>query len=288
MTTVLHVGLPKTGTTMLQRHVFPALDGVEVHVDRGAANDPLMRRLIAAEKEEDRGTIPPARGPRLISRENFTFPRKTDVAAAPGRLRALIGAARVVIAVRRQADWLESMYFQDQSVAKTRRRGLMETPRDWLARALAGPILGQTRFAALADRWADAFGAENVALVPFEQLRRDPAAFFAPFAAPLGRDPQAFVRAYAAAPATNARLEASEFFAGLATSDLRRRAPVTFRLMRMAGRSLGADWEPFGMPARFDFAPLVPPGIARDWAEQNAEVARRFGLPLGDLGYAVA
>jgi hypothetical protein len=97
---LIHVGLHRTGTTYLQKRVFPRLKGMRY------AKKPSSARIerLAAEREAPR--------PLLISHEGL-LARKRDGRARPerlGRLAELFPDAEPMLTVRRHDRWARSLY----------------------------------------------------------------------------------------------------------------------------------------------------------------------------------
>ena len=136
---VLHIGLPKTGTTFLQHRVFGQTPGLAfVHRQRRPARGGGLRAASATSRRATparRGLASPAPGRRgcarsagrrrrfVVSDENISVKAEgfwTGGGAGPerlaGRLAALrptcreAGPLRVIIGIRRQDQWLASRY----------------------------------------------------------------------------------------------------------------------------------------------------------------------------------
>lgn len=298
MTTVLHAGLPKTGTTTLQRHVFSTLEGPECYLNSGGTkNGAFMETIRALErcrreqvaelrlKHEDllaRAGKPPL----LVSHENFTFPRKTDIVTAPQRLKSFFGDARVVIVIRNQPNWLESYYFYHQ--AKEIKRGKVEEPTEFVSREASlgsGGVFGATHYFDLWQSWADAFGPEQVTFLPYELLKENAGAFFSVFSEPLEQDPSDLVTAFQNAPRENTRLTWGEYFSGVNTTRIRKKAPWIYQLLKHTGIRLHDEAFVADDTARFDFTSILPPETIAKWAEQNRRLSETLSLDLGRFGY---
>jgi len=197
----LHIGLPKTGTTFLQRQVFAGTgDPVFLHRRHGPEAEALCRDLKRYVKAgplvstvlrsrirrrlsamSDAGGIPRF----LVSDENIAMsaggfwqgmgPEPLRVAA---RIAGIMprGQARVVIGIRRQDQWLASRYAEssrrlaglDQADFDRRMREIAATP------SLKGP-LAWLDYGGVHDRFSAALGQENVKLVSLERIVAAPA-----------------------------------------------------------------------------------------------------------------
>jgi hypothetical protein len=197
---VVHVGLPKTGTTFLQHRVLAQAPGI-VFVHRGggprqaracasfrhfahasALTAPFHRRRLVTHLRALTGS-----GPLLVSDENISVKAAhfwTGGGTGPDRLaRRLAGLAadlgplRVILGIRRQDRWLASRYAESsrhfpsfgQHDFDRRMAEIAAAP------ALPGP-LGWLDYQAVRAAFAAALGAENLLLVPLERLAAAPEA----------------------------------------------------------------------------------------------------------------
>ena len=189
---VLHVGLPKTGTTSLQRELFARHPGLCLVGKPLTRLDPRMHRLLTAilrlEPWEYRRVEPElaALVPELLDRPGDTvlisdeelstgsLGARVDRLTIADRLQRLFPTAEVVFTVREQSDALRSMY------GELRRLGAASEPLSaWAERRLALPEtaagLHLFRYDDLYAIYAERF--ERVHVVPYEQLRATPEAF---------------------------------------------------------------------------------------------------------------
>ncbi|RMH18050.1 MAG: sulfotransferase [Acidobacteria bacterium] len=250
----LHVGMPKTGTTFLQRHCFPHLAGMRyahsanyrrIPLAGGPPGDlvELCDRLIfshptffdprAAERWRDR-LLADAGGKILISRERL-FGNMTggfrDHREITRRLARLFPDARIVVVVRRQDDLLESLYRQSLQAYYyysvddflTFRRGRFASPP-----ARTGEVnldVGDFDLEAYVDGYLERFGGDRVLVLPYELLRREPRAFLERLYAFLGVEPYV--------PSSFPEVHRSYSFASCCL------ALALNRFVRLPGRQLG-------------------------------------------------
>ncbi len=121
----IHIGLPKTGTTLLQTRVFPNHPQIAYLGRDGVC--PEMDQLLRAWYERVRlgmemprvsccglSCVPQRRIERsLLSHEGLsTYNRSVSPSLKAQRLHELFGRARVLLVVRRPQDMIESLYFQ--------------------------------------------------------------------------------------------------------------------------------------------------------------------------------
>lgn len=199
---ILHIGLPKSGTTLLQHRVFARADGLtflhrkhgdaalriardlRAYARAGPITAPWYRRRLAAGIA---ATAAPGQ-PLLVSEENISLsPTKfwsggdATPQAVAHRLAALEQALdpalrplRVVLGIRRQDQWLASRYaessrdFSSFGQADFDRRMRAIAARD----RLDGP-LGWLDYAALTPVFEGALGPGSLHLVPLETLVAD-------------------------------------------------------------------------------------------------------------------
>lgn len=178
---VLHIGVHKTATTYLQ-NVFSArrydlvqhgllypntgtTEEVRVRTREGAQSGHALftyrdgRKTLAAEL---RNEIPATASTVLLSSEDFTHPRLTPQEHL--ELFSMFGTVKVVAVVRRQDEWIESLY--KQSVDQY---GKFETRSfaDFLAQE--GPQL--VDLYSLLAPWRELVGPENFHVLSYDDLR---------------------------------------------------------------------------------------------------------------------
>jgi hypothetical protein len=131
---VVHMGLPKTGTTFLQNHVFRTCDQI---ADFGKTSwykterpevDPALRMIAAASDAEFRSRLSdvralltreaenaraehPGASCTLLSYEGFFRPKSIHPIEIYGRLASIFGSVKVLITIRQQFDLITSWYF---------------------------------------------------------------------------------------------------------------------------------------------------------------------------------
>ena len=198
----LHIGLPKTGTTFLQRQVFAGSeDPLFLHRRQGPEAEALCRDLrryvkcpgivapfLRRRVRNRLVAIAEAGGvPRLlVSDENIAIGSAgfwTGTGPDPVRVARRIAELlpgeriRVLIGIRRQDQWLASRYAESskrlsglgQDDFERRMREIVATE------VLKGP-LAWLDYGSVQDRFAAALGPENVRLVSLERIAAEPVA----------------------------------------------------------------------------------------------------------------
>jgi hypothetical protein len=130
---VIHVGLPKTGTTFLQNHVFSSCDQIadfgktpSYRGDRpqvyealkivASASDAEFRthvsdvRALLLREAQEAGTRKPSSSCRLLSYEGFYHPNSLHPLGIHDRLVSILGDFKVLVTIRQQFSWIASYY----------------------------------------------------------------------------------------------------------------------------------------------------------------------------------
>lgn len=199
---VLHVGLPKAGSTYLQKAVFPNIDDVfflgrddgliSRYLDYISWKNPFTLDLRRARKEIEASLAERSENHALFSREAFfgnfytTFVCNRTTAEA---LKTAFPDAKVVIVLRRQDRITESAYkqalHQGHSVGLRKflgyRDGCFDLQRIPLQDASATFDVTQLNWYRLVRNYYDLFGRDNVLVLPQELLRKDQMAFLEQF-----------------------------------------------------------------------------------------------------------
>ncbi|HEX5116910.1 MAG TPA: sulfotransferase [Pseudonocardiaceae bacterium] len=212
---ILHVGIHRTGTTFLQKHYFPFLEGVhfvhqEVYSDPPAdSTTGLLKRIVdtnplfldlAAEQEAlERSLAPAEQSTVVISMEQwfgslwYGFYNNLDNSQ---KFKYLFPEARIILTIRRQDMLLESLYRQIL-------RGYAYPTVDTFLNLADGRFLeldqGHRSFPSVSPRTLDfypyfrnyssLFGEENVLVLPFERMIQDPDGFFETLCGFIGTEP---------------------------------------------------------------------------------------------------
>ncbi|MCB9233630.1 MAG: sulfotransferase [Bacteroidia bacterium] len=194
MSTIIHVGMPKTATTFLQKEVFPKVEGAFYYgrdhdlwdlifhlpfkhrrfEDVGA----LQARIAAARERIGEKTL-------LISHESLSghpwhnFMNHEEGAAM---LKELFPEAKILITLRRQDDFLESLYLHSLQVGfaqKVNRFLNFEQGKFGSYRYNGGLNIDVHKldYAWMVDVYAELFDRENVLVLPYEEIKKDSKGF---------------------------------------------------------------------------------------------------------------
>jgi len=180
---ICHIGFPKTGTTFLQKNVFPNISDIN-YIDRTEIkhlsyaliekddsyydNDKIKADLT---KMHDSGST------MLISDEALTghhmkteFPNRSQIAR---RLKA-VGVSKIIISIRNQVDVLESTYKQyikSGGVLKVSNFfDLDDNPSTHL-------YINYFNYEKIIQLYSEVFGIENILVIQFEKMFKNKTEF---------------------------------------------------------------------------------------------------------------
>jgi len=170
----LHVGLHKTGTTFLQRKVFPHLPvnllvqpRIEYLAEEEDYDPDRFREMLGRQFEIKPGC------PTVISQEAFSgralgSPR-WDPFRMARRLHQTFPAAKVLLVVRSQPSYILSLY-----CFRVVRRGWEYHGLDgYLERYFEPALYPKLSYHRLVETYQELFGPERFKVMAYEQLRRD-------------------------------------------------------------------------------------------------------------------
>ena len=130
---VVHMGLPKTGTTFLQDQVFRTFSQIadfgktaSYHIERPHMREALqmitdlpdaefkMRsssvKAVLRQEAEQATSQNPSATCRLLSYEGFYGPGRVHPVEVYTRLESIFGRFKIFITIRQQFEWIESLY----------------------------------------------------------------------------------------------------------------------------------------------------------------------------------
>lgn len=205
----VHIGFPKSASTSLQNFYFGQHQDImhlgngynasgNSYVDEGVEMvcevDVRLKKEVLFDAQVSRDRLAPhferaaEAGSKAvgISSEFFCFPlgNEVDTADKARRLRAIMGEGTlVIVVVREQFSLLRSLYLE------MLKGGYGATYRKFLEYTLLYQVRSwcyDFAFDTIHDLYADLFGADNVLVLPFEQLKHEPKAFLGTLASRLG------------------------------------------------------------------------------------------------------
>lgn len=300
---VVHVGLPKSGSTALQKvahHLRPELrkrgvvyPGTEVNHIKAAAwltdepvyylPDPAPRRWWWETVRKELAQAPEARG--LVSYEAICW---TDLAGAQRVAEAMGRERHAVLVLRNIGDFAPSVW--QQNLKSGNRRSLHEFLRDGLRDPrdmTLSRAFHRTDGRDLVSRWAEAFGPENLTVVVLD--RRRPDRLFSTFEGLLALDEGMLSAAQVPGDGSNRGLSAAEAALILRLNrtilDEWERSKTHHRRLLFGGaiprlvatRRPGPDEGRIGIPS-------WAVGVCQEAGHQLAESVRASGVRLvGDL-----
>jgi hypothetical protein len=180
MRTVFHIGFHKTGTTTLQRGLFPNLPGTAYAGEGAAGTTNVFGRMAenlwsADDGEYLEGTISGflediSHGAEALVASNEGWSLRPRDGRTPERLRRLAPDAHVLVCIRDQRTALASLYYMFLT------RGGCLSFADWITSPHFE--IDRLRYDVTIGQYQDVFGAERVRTLVYEDLVADPAGFF--------------------------------------------------------------------------------------------------------------
>ena len=187
---IVHVGMPKCASTLLQKQIFPNIEGIDYVQDLNVHNAlGLINYPGGEEKREESFTFLEKRiidsiKPVLFSSEHLVMPphwlytRRLQERNRLGRneitnfIKKLKVNTHILIIIRRQEDWLPSWY--QERVKRYEIRPYEKV----LASEDTEDIFDCLLYDKLVKFYVDIFGRSNVHIIPFELLRKNSDDFF--------------------------------------------------------------------------------------------------------------
>jgi len=224
-------------------------------------------------------SVPPGKVP-VFSKETLTMPEyyvSPDDGRVAARLFQLTGPARIVIMVRHQVRMIESLY-----LVQTKGPRYM-APSEWLASKRKGTALLLYSYHAMAARFAEHFGRENVGVFALENLKSDVADFTRRLCSFIGIDAE---RALDLLRNERRNRRVSQRY--LIYSKLRKRMGLYMPIGAMLPRAVREAFNSFvrgGSEASFELPPRLRAEVESLYREDNRRLAEEWQLPLKQYGY---
>ncbi|MAE69718.1 MAG: hypothetical protein CME06_04520 [Gemmatimonadetes bacterium] len=304
---VLHIGLPKTGTTTLQTGLFARHDAWHFVgkplLFTNAEMHRTIRPIVELDDEVYGAGLDSFRSDRIeallrspsdrivISEEEFstgTVRTRVDRNTIAQRLRDLFPDARIIVTVRNQLDVIPSVYGQLVNMGVLVGRSFGSWLDEERAKRGDSDRLHLFDYAALVQLYDRLFGAENVKVLLFEELRADLDAYLTRLSRFIGVDPAAVIATYRGGSGGN------------------RNPRITMRHARWRRFTMAIPlipWEVLlvGLRIRPSFYRFLEKGTALDthFSEEqrrfleeyyrvgNRALGERLGVELVELGYPV-
>ncbi len=174
---LLHVGYHKTGTTFLQRNVFPALDadlgvmpGVDYIAEAVNFQPEQFRENLRAQLRFKGGRRTVISQEALTGRSDGNLSWNAEQIAE--RLQQTFPKAKILIVVRNQPDYILSLYAFRVVIRGLDHRSLNR----WLQEKFDAVLVKKMQYDRLVKKYMDLFPG-RVLVLPFEMLRKDNEAF---------------------------------------------------------------------------------------------------------------
>jgi hypothetical protein len=314
----VHIGLPKTATTMLQKHLF------QHHPQVVHAAHPIKFVTYDAEGRTARFIdeicnatdwdgafcdnyaneslkFAEASGKALVvSEESISFNGIIDQGLQASnlvdrlervrRLKQALPDARIVFVIRRPVDWVRSIYLQ-RLKGYGKKRNTYESLDDWTRahweqRDRIASVVSNIRYGELALEYAEHFGRENVGVFLFEQLIEDSERFVHDLAGFMGIDADVAVRLTGGQreneSMTKRQLLASHLRASSKLGRFAIESPYLKPLRRLASTIL-----PGKELLRPEMAPELQAMLEDHCRADLKRLAETWKLPLSEFGYPV-
>ena len=310
---VVHLGYPKTATTTFQQHVFPRHPEIEylgklipsfryrderlfTEVDQLMTVDSLryggvgrLRQIVEEHRSNcDRPVL-------LVSSESFLHITAADPGIVAERIKAAFAPCKIIITLREQRDMLRSFYGLHGRFGQYLFLCKWEMERlpfplsldEWLSfcfRAADKNYPSMLHYHEVVKRYRQLFGADNVGVLLFEELRSAPTSFVEKMFGFMGAD-AVTATALMGDHKENESLSRTEW-AWMRLSQVARKRRIGDTMER---RSQSTLYQWLSRTANKLDTTLPPHWEQRlnDWyGSGNRALANELGLPLRDYGYA--
>lgn len=102
----IHVGLHRTGTTFLQKHVFPKIEGIKYY-DRYNRFNLNHNFILSIDDDVDMPILISDEG---LSNYNYSDYEECSAYKIADRLHALFPSAKIIVVFRKKEEWIRSLY----------------------------------------------------------------------------------------------------------------------------------------------------------------------------------
>jgi len=197
--TAIHIGFPKTGTTTLQKHLFAKHPGI-LYLGKPYGDTDLkamINRLVMQEstvyhsdslKEYIKKHLANEPGQEkkvfLISDETYVSAAKVrDKGVVAHRLKELFAEAKILVTIRNQMDAVKSGYIGGGRIlgnVPKKYKNKIISFKEWLeisGKMYHGDFVRNVVYFDTIDYYARLFGKENICVLLFEDLVKNPHEF---------------------------------------------------------------------------------------------------------------
>ena len=218
---LIHVGMPKTGTTSLQMNLFVRHSGVQylgkpltvfsreiALLTRGITYDPALSSpdgLSEFERSVVRPLMAQSDRPLVISEEEFSSSTPTSRISRDeiaDRLVALFPQAQILITIRRQQEAIPSLYSHMQQMGLVGEMGFEQWFEAYFSNAEGASVFD---YQEVEQRFSSRFGSSQVHIVPFELMRHRSSLFVAQVCALMKADVSEGLKVWGDGEVRNAR-----------------------------------------------------------------------------------
>ncbi len=307
---VFHLGLGKTGTTTLQRHLFPKhseifyLGKSRDHRQRKGCrsegileflrpllwetNEPMdIEKHRALWSEEVTGTDSDAGRKQIVgSWEGLGDINKKAHRAILERLASALGTYKVIYVLRNPLLRMPSLYLQELRSGYIQKnkpwsdRGFI-TIDDWFRPRLRRSIV--LNYASNIRNAVNLLGNSNVGVFLYEELRKDPKKYYSDMCEFMQIDPQEGLK-LAEHAHENFRLSTAQYhFLESGASVLNGDAPDLGSLKSRREQLLSLSGQ--GKPVKVELSTANQAIVSEQTREGHRWLAESLGLPLADYGY---
>lgn len=304
MTLFLHIGMSKTGTTALQNSFFHRNLGLSNVGKPDFSSWPALYEINQAIKKDDTLDLTLARRnaeiglsaarqsgkPIVWSDENLSN-RSDTLARNAERLAAVFPDATILITVREQFEWLQSLYFVyfEKSFVQTNR-----APPDignWLDQNRAQQKIGQNnyldrlRYDRLVEIYDDFFGRERVKVMFYERFVAARALFLEDLCGFLGIDPSDLGSAQGANDDARPRRRLSARRATLMAAAKHLPLGAVWQALPDRAKQLIRSNVDSGVPANAALSTPLQQELMEIVGPANRRLSERVGFDVATLGY---
>jgi hypothetical protein len=295
----IHIGWPKAASSTLQWSLFHKHTGINpvgLTNDDGRVHDWLAqfytKDTLSFDLDECRQghkelflPLMEKEEAAVVTCEQFVLPNRADRGLVAERLRDIFGEAKIIINLRQQIDELRSLYRYQHVRAIHNMSFEKFFERNWLNDATG--FITFIEYEKVIKRYVELFGRENIKILFFEELLRDPAAYARDICEFIGVDQEEGAHLLTQGEHHNdtgsalrgryTRMRMNYVLPGV---ELRKYVPPLVR-------DTFIDLLNSGQKEKVDISDELRLRIEDRVRDGNRRLAEEFNLPFADLGYPV-